>query len=506
MALIGKPIVKSTTAFDIDSKQDILYTINFTWNGQRCNGNRLTIIETGKSYDITGLSSTFHNITKDECNTLGISNGNTYHATITMLDYEGNPVSNPSDQFLLYCYATPVFKIRDIVNNATIKSTELMVMLDYRANKMELSSYKFNLYDTTGTILLDSSNELYELPNENTTDYSVCSYTFKGLENNTSYYIEAKGVTVYGMELQCSYFISVKTNGSSIYNTVSATATRDGNVSLDIKCTPMGYESNNISYIDGEEISLTGKNSYVKYTLVKPLDDFNIMTKLRAIKGNSDSILSFSDNNNNVISIKPKIEYIHDALISTLKDFNWELGYVSESDGAFLPSSSGNYYIDMSYYKAVDKIILNSGNYIKIFYYGEKYNYLGFDFKTVGQGYSFDNPYQSAKYVRFAFGKASEGESISLTMDYSDEVLSTLIRPQQFQYENSIYIDYIKSANIKLNLYVNDQYTINSSSFELIYDSKEDLFYLDENRKFLIQIIRNNGNYKLIVTEETEEN
>lgn len=503
MALIGKPTVKSTTAFSVNSElNDNPYIINFTWNGQRCNGNRLTIIETGRSDDITGLSSTSHKLSKTVCDNLGLVNGNTYHATITMLDYDGNPISNPSDQFLLYCYATPVFKIRDIANNVTIKSTELMVMLDYKSNKMELSSYKFNLRDATGTIVLDSSNELYELPNENTVDYSVCSYTFKGLENNTSYYIEAKGVTVYGMELQCSYYITVETNTSPIYNTISGIATRDGNISLNIKCVPMGYEYNNISYINDEEINLTEKNSYVKYTLIKPLDNFNILTKLRGFKINSDSIISFSDDNNNTISIKPKVEYTHDTIPLNMKNFNWEVGKIP----SFTVTNSGTYYIDTTYYSAPDSITLNVKylDYFYIYCYDQYKNRLTLLYADMGKTYDTSQ----YAYVRFGFPKKDTytdyQTKINLTMNYSDETLSTLIRPKHFQYENSTYIDYIKSANVKLNLYVNNQYTINGSSFELMYDSKEDLFYLDENRKFLIQIIRNNGNYKLITTEETE--
>lgn len=516
MALIGKPTVKTTTAFDIFFISDNPYTINFTWTGQRCNGNRLTIIETGKTHDITGLSSTYHELTITVCNSLGLKNGNTYHATITMLDFEGNAVSNPSDQFLIYCYSTPTFSIRNITNNSTIKSTEFMALLDYYSNKMEISSYKFNLYDETGTMLLDSSNELYEIPDANTTDYSACSYTFKGLENNTSYRIEAKGVTIYGMELQCSYYFTVETNASSIYSTTSADATRDGNIRLDINCTPMGYESNDISYINNEEINLTNNNSYVKYTLMKPLDDFKFMGKLRGIKTLNKPILSFSDDTQNNISIIPTIKYAHNALISNLRDFNWKRGAMYTS-GNFATTSSGNYYIDITYYNAPDRVTLNTNyqDYFYIYCYDENYNALDCDngingirkfyFANIGQTYNTSH----AKYVRFAFPYKSEyvdyQTKITLTMNYSETALSNFIKLQYFQYKDSTYIDYIESAQISFNLYVNDkQYTVNGSSFELLYDSNKDKFYLDENRNFKIEIIRKNGNYNLNVTEIME--
>lgn len=411
MALIGKPTVKSTTAFDIVSTLDSSYTIEFTWNGQRCNGNRLIIIETGKSHDITGLSSTYHELTTDVCNSLGLVNGNTYHATVTMLDFEGNAVSNSSDQFLIYCYAAPDFSIRSITDNSTIKSTEFMAMLNYYSNEMDISSYKFNLYDATGTTLLDSSNELYELPNENTTDYSSCSYTFKGLENNTSYYIEAKGVTVYGMELKCSYYFTVKANTPSGYSVVSTDATRDGNINVGINCIPMGYDSNHVSYINNDEADLRNNNSFVKYTLIKPLENFKFKAKLRGIKDFHNPIISFSDStkkDSTIISIVPNIQYIHGTILA------------------------------------------------------------------------------------------------------EDATMDELIRPVPFIYTddgiNKEYIDYIEQAYLLLNLYDNNkQYTVNSVPLILEYNKDNDKFYLDENRNIIVEIIKNNGNYKLNVTEIKED-
>lgn len=404
--LIGKPTVKSTTAFDIYTLTQNPYIINFVWNGQKCYGNRLTV--NGMNHDITGLSSTYHTLTKQVCDQLNIKNGNTYTATITMLDSDGNAASNPSDQFFIYCYSTPTFSIRNIYNNSTIKTTEFMALLEYSSKDgMELQSYKFNLCDNTGTILLDSSNELYMLVDENTTDYSNCSYTFKGLENNNSYIIEAIGLTVYGMELKCTYQINVKSTSSTIQSLVTTEATKDGNINVNISCIPMKYESSgSLSYIDNEEIDLREKNEYVKYTLVKPLNNFKFKGKLRGIKNLSKSVLSFSDStgtDNNIISIIPDVHYIH------------------------------------------------------------------------------------------------------ATTEQSDDT-TNLIRPEEFIYNGAEYIDYIESAYMTLNLYVNDTlYVANGTNVQLLYDSLKDEFYLDESREFIIEIIKIDGNYGLTVTEITNE-
>ncbi len=497
MALIGKPTVKPTTAFDIKLlSTDNTYTINFTWNGQRCNGNRLTIVETGKTHDITGLSSTCHNLTATACNSLGLKNGNTYHATITMLDFEGNAVSNPSDQFLIYCYSTPAFVIRDIYDGCTIKNSEFTALLAYDSYEMSLASYKLSLYDETGSILIDSSQELYEVPNENTTDYSSCSYTFKGFEDNASYNIKAKGVTVYGMELECSYYFTVKTNQSNIYNSMSTKATRDGNITLGINCIPMGYESNGVSYLNNDEVNLTNKKSYVEYTLIKPIDDFKFIGTLRGVKDLSKPVLSFSDKNDNeiIISLAPKCTYDHSSLISNLRNFNWEQGSFS-----YVASPVGNYYIDTTYYDAPNSITLNQ-NYDDYFYihcYDENHSPLDCDNGTNGikkyyfanRGSTYDTSF--ARYVRFSFPKKPEytdyQTKIDITMNYTDEFISKLIRPQIFKYKDSTFIDFISAATMSLDLYINNkQYTCSGYYFDLTYNDAEDKFYFDDNVKLKV--------------------
>lgn len=316
MTLTGQAVVKSTTAFDINKiNAENPFIIHFIWNGPKCNGSRLTIIETGLSHEITGRSSTFYELTDDICNALGLTNNNSYHATITMLDNYGEPISNPSEQFLLHCYPTPTFAIRNIFNNSTIDSTEFVAILNYFSSKMELTSYKFNLYNNTGKALLESSKELYITADSSTTDFSNCSYTFKGLENGESYIIEAVGVTVYNMELKCSYHFSVNANASNVYSLLLAEATHDGNITVTLGCIPMKYDSSDtLTYIANEEIDLRNKNDYVKYTLVKPLKNFKLKAKLRAIKDFTKPIFSFIDSSNEkapIFFLIPEIQYTH---------------------------------------------------------------------------------------------------------------------------------------------------------------------------------------------------
>ena len=116
-----KPIISGTlTAWDVGIST---CTINFSWNGGLVAGNRLTIVETGLYHDTTGISKTYHTITPEIAKELGLKNGTTYHATITMINYDGIAVSETSQQFILKCYATPVFRINNLYDGIVLNAS-----------------------------------------------------------------------------------------------------------------------------------------------------------------------------------------------------------------------------------------------------------------------------------------------------------------------------------------------------------------------------------------------
>ena len=212
-----------------------------------------------------------------------------------------------------------------------------------------------------------------------------------------------------------------------------------------------------------------------------------------------------SDNENeNVLSVIPKANYIYNTLPVQMKNFNWKIG----STPSFTETNNGTRYIDTTYYPAPDSITLNVKylDYFYIYCYDQDKNQITFLFADMGKTYDTSQ----YTYVRFAFPKKDEytdyQTKIDLTMNYAEDYLSTLIRPQQFQYKDSTYINYIESANAAFDLYINNkQYTVNSSSFILDYDNDNDEFYLRPDKEFFIEITRIDGNYKLNVTETIKE-
>lgn len=503
MTLIGKPVVYTIPAIDLNRYVfNSPYQISFKWNGQRCNGNRLTIIETGEYHDITGISSTTHGVYNKMC---GIENGQTYHATITMLDFQGEPISNPSDQFLLHCYETPIFRIENLNEDTNVLNfSEFTALLSYYSANMQLSSYMFHLY-SQDNVLIDSSPELYIVPDENTEDYTYCSYTFKGLENGKIYYIEAVGSTTYGMELNRRYKLNINQKSSSVHSNFIVTPTKEGNMNLQISCVPLKTsQSDNITYLNNSEINLSERNAFVKYTFLKNVDkDFKLKTRFRGIKQFDKPILSFSDDSGGdktVISLLPKLNYIYNSIPLTLKDFNWELGDIDLNTGIFTSSSVGTYYVDDSYYVVPDSIsVVNCPSDFQCLFYDKDYNYL-----SCLSEQNINTTLQNSYYMRFLYPKSSTLSSdLAIECVYND--LTQYIRNQEFTYGNSIFLNYIESAYITFVLQSDDeQYTIGNTSIDLLYDNGTDVFYLDEKKYIKAVIMRKNGIYGLKISIEEE--
>lgn len=483
-----KPMISGTlTAWDVGIST---CTINFSWNGGLVAGNRLTIVETGLYHDATGISATYHIITPEVAKELGLKNGTTYHATITMINYDGIAVSETSQQFILKCYATPLFRINNLYDGIILNSSSCTVAIDYSGNGMDLSTYKFNLYDSSGLTVIESSIVFY-YNNDNS------SYTFRNLNDGTDYYIEAIGETVYGMELRVIYRVSVRTNTAPVKNTVSAFPTKDGNITINTTCLRLHTKSSdNLEFINNEEVSLLN-NKYIKYSFYNKLDDFNVVTTLRSVQCYENmftDILTIGDDV--ILSTEIVKEYIDYPLI--LKNFQWVTG-TSEC----VESSSGTYYVDTNYCIAPPKIAVSrkyDGDFL-IHCYDSEYNKVNtLIINAINTEYDTSN----YSFVRFAFPKnkadSDLNEKIVISFNYGEK---TNIEPNSFTRGDSLYINAVDSASLRFVLHdKNNHYTcISDQTYPLNYDFTTKKFKIDENKKFKINIKRKDSNYSLRIKE-----
>ena len=181
-----KPIINNMTPWDAT----LPYTINFSYSGGLPVSNRIIIQNAGTLavvYDNVAYTPGFsHDI---PANTL--ANGHKYTAQLIVTSSgETSPIS---DKVYFWCFTTPEFYYTEPTENANIKYSWVNLVLHYyQENGESLYSYRHILYDNS-KIELTSTDMFYTEDN--------LEYTFKGLNNHSTYYLQSVGVTKNGIVL-----------------------------------------------------------------------------------------------------------------------------------------------------------------------------------------------------------------------------------------------------------------------------------------------------------------
>lgn len=182
---LTQPIINPIAAFDATLSQEITFLVI---GGAQVLGNRIVISDnqTGDIvYDNKVTTMKLSHVIP--ANTL--TNGGYYNVVIYTLG-SLDSVSSPSVPVPFYCYSQPVLTINNIPATETIENGTYTFQGNYLQQENEvLDSYQFILYDSNKNILSKSDVIYYQTNNS-------LSYTFVGMSNDTSYYIELKGQTV----------------------------------------------------------------------------------------------------------------------------------------------------------------------------------------------------------------------------------------------------------------------------------------------------------------------
>ena len=207
---MAKPTIMSIQPFDANKD----YEITLSWMGSRANANRIIIYDNDTNNvvfdDMVSSFALKHTIPAHT-----LKNNKKY--TIQAQTYDADNVPSAlSNKVLFYTFATPDFYFEDLSENSLITNSSFTATIHYYSEDWEdISKYVFYLYDSSKKQLLES--------NEMTDDYDI-SYTYKGLDNNTVYYIRCMGVTVNGMELDTGYQeITIKYDNPNTYARLYAT-------------------------------------------------------------------------------------------------------------------------------------------------------------------------------------------------------------------------------------------------------------------------------------------
>ena len=209
---MAKPIIRKITPFDANKD----YEITISWLGNRAYANRIYVYDNETNalvFDDT--VSTFD--MKHTIPSHTLTNGRKYY--IQAQTYDEESIESPlSDKVLFYCLTTPEFRFENIPDSGIITNASFTASVYYYSPDWEdINKYVFYLYDSTQRPLFTSEDII------DSNEYSV-DYTYKGLNNDTVYYIRCTGVTVNGMELDTGFVeISVKYENPNTYARIYAT-------------------------------------------------------------------------------------------------------------------------------------------------------------------------------------------------------------------------------------------------------------------------------------------
>lgn len=200
-----KPVIKPITPFDatIGTKITATYAGNMPYYNRVVIQDAITLVTV---YDRTIASSEYsHTLDpnyKGEIVAAGdvgysLINGRRYTATI---QFFGRTLDDPflvSDKSSFLTRTTPLFYLEGVEDGMVIDSASIGLTLIYIQKESEqLISYRFSIYDNNKKLLQETDIKY---------DLNDMTYIFKGLENLTTYYVRATGVTKNGIDLDTGY-------------------------------------------------------------------------------------------------------------------------------------------------------------------------------------------------------------------------------------------------------------------------------------------------------------
>lgn len=288
-----KPIIRRINTFDAD----VGTTVSFSWTGDRSYGSKIIIYNNETLEEVYTSTKATYALTH-EIPAGVLTNGEKWVAQLQVYD-EYEDFSPLSDKVAFYTIKTPDFYFYGLPENRTFSTPSFNVSVYYHSdNAEEISTYKFSLYDNTKRLLFESEM-LYE---ENIT------YTYKGLDNDTHYFIRCEGITKNGMVLDTGYEdIEIYYSNPSTYARVyTENNPNQGCIHVSSNIIIIQYNGEEeFTYEDGF-INLMDKTLYYDEGFLIE-DDYTIMVRARQAWHNGDILVSKNQESGNGIKLSSKI-------------------------------------------------------------------------------------------------------------------------------------------------------------------------------------------------------
>lgn len=312
---LTQPIINPISAFDSTR----VHTISFVViGGAQVIGNRLVISDNETGEEIYNkIQSTMKLEHVIPANTL--TNGGYYNAVVYTIDSANNE-SVASTPVPFYCYSQPSLTIDNIPATETIENGTYKFTGNYLQQENELlNSYQYTLYDSNRDILSQSPLIYYN------TDPTL-SYTFVGMSNDTSYYIELSGETINGTKITSGlrYFTVRYIQPASFAICDLVNNCENGYIQISSNIVAIDGKSNPDPpiYIDDKEVDLRDPDSWVEWNSgFRIQDDFTMRVWGRDFNDYQNIITLTNDINTTSTPNRIELKWMVGDVIKTLPSY-----------------------------------------------------------------------------------------------------------------------------------------------------------------------------------------
>lgn len=218
---MAKPIISSITPFDVADGT----IIRFAYSGNQPYSNKIIIYKASTMevvYQDTEVTMQLrHSIPGGLAE---LNNGVQYAIEVICYDNDG-VASQTSNKVFFWCLRTADFYFTTITEGAVYETSSVVATCYYNQYQGDnIASYKFHLYDATKAEIF-VTEMIY--------DSSNITYTFKGLDNLTGYYVRCEGISQKGVSCDTGYVgFSIRYQDPTSYAKLY-TIPRDGNGVVD---------------------------------------------------------------------------------------------------------------------------------------------------------------------------------------------------------------------------------------------------------------------------------
>lgn len=268
MAILPTPTLSLISTFD-PSKNNNIY---FSYNGNQIKKKRIVIIDNKTFKTILDNTQLGMKLCYDlPANTIKTGQ---YTAQIQVFDFDGNS-SELSQPVLFYCYSTPSVSFSNFTDK--INKSSINLSLSYtQAENDSVKEFAFYLYDLQKKIVTKSNN-FYSLNDS--------SYTFLGLKNLTTYYVQCKGTSLHNMDFDtglCEINVNYIVQPNNMLLLLSNNKC-EGYIQVDCNIIDVGYiiEGGKPEFKNGEVILDNKKVTYISGFDFS--DNFSMFVKARKI-------------------------------------------------------------------------------------------------------------------------------------------------------------------------------------------------------------------------------